>query len=91
MKTFKDLVFNKHFNFPSFATQAKMFFPNGYGISVVTGEFAYSNRENPYECGVLKGNSDEWSLTYDTPITNDVIGYCNEEKVTEIMKQIQEL
>lgn len=91
MKTFKDLVFNKHPNFPMFSMQARMFFPNGYGISVVAGEYAYSDNENPYECGVLKGNSDKWDLTYDTPITDDVIGYCDEEKVTEIMKQIQEL
>lgn len=91
MKTFEDLVFHKHFNFPLFTVQAKMFFPNGYGISVIAGESAYSNDENPYECAVLKGNSEKWNLTYDTPITDDVIGYCNEEKVTEIMEQIQKL
>jgi len=91
MKTFEDLVFKKHPSFPMPAMQAKMFFPNGYGISVITGKYAYSDDENPYECAVLIGNSEKWNLTYDTPITDDVIGYCNEEKVTEIMKQIQKL
>ena len=91
MKTFEDLVFKKHPSFPMPAMQAKMFFPNGYGISVITGKYAYSDDENPYECAVLIGNSEKWNLTYDTPITDDVIGYCNEEKVTEIMEQIQKL
>lgn len=91
MKTFEDLVFKKHPTFPEFDVQAKMFFPNGYGISVIAGKYAYSNNENPYECAVLKGNSEKWNLTYDTPITDDVIGYCDEKKVTEIMEQIQKL
>jgi hypothetical protein len=31
------------------------------------------------------------NLTYDTPVTNDVIGYLTEEDVTDVMKQVQEL
>ena len=90
MKTFNDLKFNLHPN-PKFDTQAIMFFKNGYGISVITGKDAYSDDENPYECAVIKGNKRIWYMVYDTPITNDVIGFCDENKVTEIMKQIQEL
>ena len=90
MKTFNDLKFNLHPNH-AFNTQAVMFFDNGYGISVITGKCAYSNDENPYECAIIKGNKEKWNIVYDTPITNDVIGYCDEDKVTEIMKQIQEL
>jgi uncharacterized protein YlbG (UPF0298 family) len=28
-------------------------------------------------------------ITYDTPVTNDVIGYLNPEEVTDIMEQVQ--
>ena len=60
-------------------------FENKYGISVITG--GYGDKENPYEIAVLYDNE----ITYNTHITDDVIGYNNEEGVTRIMKQIQEL
>jgi len=86
MKTFKDLIFKTGTGF-SAGSFAKMHFPNGYGISVVLGEQNYSNGINTYEVAVLKGQD----LWYDTPITNDVLGWQDTEEVTEIMKQIQNL
>lgn len=86
MKTFNDLEFTQHSQYPLLDQQALMDFPNGYGISVVTGEHAYANT-NTYEVAVLNNDA----LCYDTPITDDVVGHCTESKVTEIMKQIQKL
>jgi hypothetical protein len=40
---------------------------------------------------VLKGDKKDAEITYDTPITDDVIGHLTETEVTDIMKQIQEL
>ena len=71
--------------------RARIFFNNGYGISVVIGTFSYGGDEGLYECAVLKGNKHESEICYDTPITHDVIGYCTPERVTEIMKEIQNL
>jgi hypothetical protein len=95
MKKFKDLEFKNKFGkdeltFAPFLTDAKeayLEFENGYGISVICGYGAYGSGTNPYECAVLNGNS----LCYNTPITNDVIGYCDEEMVTRIMIEIQNL
>jgi uncharacterized protein YlbG (UPF0298 family) len=28
-------------------------------------------------------------ISYDTPVTNDVIGYLNSDEVTDIMEQVQ--
>lgn len=67
--------------------QAKLDFPNGYGISVISGRGAYGDKDGPYECAVFN----EGHLCYCTEITGDVIGYCNEDKVSEIMQQIQQL
>ena len=86
MKTFKDLEFKTHPNSPYFMHQARMDFENGFGISVVNGQGAYSS-EGTYEVGVLF----EGALTYDTHITNDVIGHLSPKEITEIMKDIQEL
>lgn len=88
MKTFKDLQFIPH---SIEGIQAKEFFNNGYGISVVKSSFSYGGNEGFYECAVLKGNKYSFRICYTTPITDDVIGWCTPEKVTEIMKQIQEL
>lgn len=87
MKTFNDLKFNRTTTPLGFMDRARLQFPNGYGISVIRGTYSYGGDEGLYECAVLKDNQ----LCYDTPITDDVIGYCDENKVTEIMKQIQEL
>ena len=99
LKTFKDLIFEEHQlskklkqsgtylnNFIG-CTQAVLDFPNGYGISVITGSCFYTNQNQPYECAVLK----DGHLCYDTLITDDVIGHYNESGVNEIMRQIQKL
>jgi hypothetical protein len=65
-----------------------MHFDNGYGVSVVSHSYSYGGRDGLYEIAVL--DSDD-NLTYDTPVTNDVIGYLTEEDVTDVMKQVQEL
>lgn len=87
MKTFKDLKFEDHKVTSSFSTQAVIEFDNKYGVSVITGDRAYSSEKNPYEVAILYKDQ----ITYNTHITDNVIGYCDEEKVTEIMKQVQEL
>ena len=88
MKTFNDLEFKIHpNNIIGFKQAARMHFDNGYGVSVITGSGAYSDSEHPYEVAVLKDND----LCYSTHITDDVIGYNNEDDVTNIMRQVQEL
>jgi hypothetical protein len=85
MKTFKDLKFKTHAHPDMFDTHARINFENNYGISVITG--GYGDKNSPYEIAVLYDNK----ITYNTYITDDVIGYNNEKSVTRIMKQIQEL
>jgi len=86
MKTFEDLEFI-HIN-EGFMTgkRARMKFDNKYGISVVSTNYSYGGRDGLYEIAVLDSEGD---LTYNTPVTSDVIGYLSPEEVTDIMKQIQ--
>ena len=53
--------------------QARIFFNNGYGASVVQGGHAYTSKGFPYELAVLVGDKNRFKLTYDTPITDDVL------------------
>lgn len=91
MKTFNDLTFKKHSAYPSFEAQSVLFFDNGYGVSVIKGQSAYSTKDEPYELAVLFGNENEYSISYNTDITYNVIGYLTEDGVSDIMKKVQEL
>jgi hypothetical protein len=66
-------------------------FPNGYGASVISGEFAYGHEDGLVELGVLKFDGNDYDLTYDTPITDDVIGHLTEEQVQKTLDQIAAL
>lgn len=63
-------------------------FPNGYGASVISSRYSYGGKYGLYELAVLnsKGN-----LTYDTPITNDVIGHLTGEQVEGLLLRIWNL
>ncbi len=62
-------------------------FENNYGASVVCHEFSYSSKGGKWELAVLYGDH----LTYDTPITDDVIGHLNDEQVQEFLAKIDAL
>ena len=61
-------------------------FENGYGVSVVSHSYSYGGRDGLFEVAVLDKDGD---LTYETSVTNDVVGYLNPEDVTEIMEKVQ--
>lgn len=87
MKTFKDLEFRPHPNHMG-GVQAIAEFDNGFGASIVQTPYTYGGKDGLYELAVL--NTDG-HLTYDTPITNDVLGYLTEQDVTEVLIKIQQL
>lgn len=72
-------------------TQALYRFDNGYGASVVRHSSSYGGKDGLYELGVTKWEEDSWELTYETPITGDVIGYLDWEEVEDYLRQIEGL
>ena len=64
-----------------------MQFDNGFGVSVVKNEYTYGGRVGLWEVAILKNDV----IAYDTRIGKNVIGWCTEDDVTRIMKQVQEL
>lgn len=87
MYTIKDLEFKPLWN----GVQAKMFFPNGYGVSVVKHKYSYGGDRGLWEIAVLKGTKHDWNICYDTDITDDVLGYQTDQDVTDVMRRVQEL
>lgn len=71
--------------------QARHFFPNGYGVSVVRFPGSYGYEGDLYEVAVIKGNDDDYVLCCDTPITNDVMGHRDERDVEIIMEEVEAL
>ena len=69
-------------------------FPNGYGASVVQSPYSYGGDSGLWELAVIRyveEDTDAFLLTYDTPITNDVIGYLDEQEVDALLEQISAL
>ena len=85
-KKFEDIQFTPH---PmGNGVQGVITFDNGYGVSIVQTDYSYGGRLGLYELAVLDKDG---HITYNTPITEDVIGYLNHEKVTEKLIEIQDL
>lgn len=69
-------------------------FDNGYGASVVRHRFSYGGSAGLWELAVLtfKGEGvEDFDLTYDTPITDDVLGHLTESEVEEKLADIEAL
>ena len=76
-------------------------FPNGYGASVIRGKLtSYGGAEGLYELAVVlydDGPKEEWStdidfsICYDTSLTDDVLGYLTRRQVNDLLKEILEL
>jgi hypothetical protein len=84
MKRFNDLEFKE---LPDMSGRyCRIMFENGFGASVICHKYSYGGKDGLYELAVLDTKGE---ITYDTPITDDVIGYLTEEGVTAILAEIQ--
>lgn len=90
--TFDDLKFGPHLNGWKDGVQAVVSFENGYGVSVIRGEYSYGGRDGLYELAITKTREDGgWDLCYDSGLTEDVEGYLTPEDVTSWLKRIEAL
>lgn len=84
--TFAELTFQQH---PmGIGKQCIVQFPNGYGASIVQGPHTYGGSNGLYELAVF---GKDGQITYDTPITNDVLGHLSEEEVEKTLLDIKNL
>ena len=84
--TFGELTFQQH---PmGIGKQCIVQFPNGYGASIVQGPHTYGGSNGLYELAVF---GKDGQITYDTPITDDVLGHLSEEEVEKTLLDIKNL
>lgn len=81
---FEDLQFEQHMSFPLFMSRAKVELPNGNGISIVNGEYAYCD-EDTYEIAPLRNGDlfhvDSWG--------DEVKGYVTKSQINEILYHME--
>ena len=87
MKQFKDIVFKPNPMGAEYGIVSRTKFDNGYEVSVVKSQYSYGGDKGLYELAIFK----DGEICYDTPITDDVIGYLRPIDVTEVMEKIQKL
>lgn len=61
---------------------------NGYGASIIQTIYSYGGKEGLWELAILDSDG---QITYNTAITNDVLGYLSEEDVNETLEKIKNL
>jgi len=67
-------------------------FDNGYGAAVVKHHGSYGSYDDLWELAVLHFDENgKWHLVYDTPITDDVEGFLDDEDVRNLLNQIRDL
>ena len=88
----------KEHSHPTWAGVQKIYrFPNGFGASVIrAGEGgswtgSYGAEDGLWELAVLKWDGEKSRLTYETSITDDVMGRLTQENVDDILKDIHKL
>ncbi len=89
-------LFDNAFKFYSPYSYSHRFrFENNYGASVIKHFGSYGFEGDLFELAVIRYNPKNKNsigdLCYDTPITNDVIGYLTNDEVLELLEKIKNL
>lgn len=83
----------QYFNKDSYSHRFK--FENNYGASVIKHYGSYGFEEDLFELAVTRYNPSNpnsfGDLCYDTPITNDVIGFLTNDEVLKLLEKIKNL
>ncbi|HHH5825502.1 TPA: hypothetical protein ACP2RJ_002042 [Listeria monocytogenes] len=83
IKQFENYAINRENQIPTFGEQTLYKFPNNYGASVVLEPFTHG-----LELAVISLSGDDWDLDYSTPITNDVTGFLEEDRLKRVLEAI---
>lgn len=84
---FEDLKFDTSEEYP-YGIRCHIEFDNGWGASIIRNEMSYGGRDGLYEIAVLDSDG---NISYDTEVTDDVIGYLEEEEVISVLEKIKQL
>lgn len=85
---FSDLKFTKREG--SDVIQALVFFPNGYGASIIRGSISYTSENvDDYELAVLKGDKYLWEICYKNSLNRGISCFLSREAVEILLDEIE--
>jgi len=84
--SFEEINFNPHHH-DEFGERAVFNFANGYGASIICGQYSYGGSEGLYEVAVMHNEE----ICYDSGLTEDVIGHLDKEDVVSLLNKISKL
>tara|TARA_R110002096_G_scaffold403229_1_gene600756 strand:+ start:707 stop:991 length:285 start_codon:yes stop_codon:yes gene_type:complete len=90
MECLKAFKFEPHTNHGG-GVQGKLFFPNGYGVSIIRTPHSYGGMDMKWELAVLVGEKESYDISYNSGLTDDVVGHLSEKEVLEYVAKIKEL
>ena len=70
------------------AIRALVEFPNGYRASIVRHVGSYGGKDGLFELAVMDSQN---QIVYDTPVTDDVLGWLSPDEVEEAVKKVEAL
>jgi len=69
--------------------QAIVEFPNGFGTSIIKSDFSHGGKSGLFELAVL--DNDTGNINSTTDITDDVIGWQDEDDIDRVLTAISKL
>lgn len=90
MSKFEDLTFEESGR-GSDGIWSRVFYPNGYGASVIRSRYSYGGELGLYELAVLRCDGPRPVICYDTPITDGVIGHLAPDDISALLVRIAAL
>lgn len=81
----------KQTNDKYFGEQTLYKFDNGFGASIIFRPRSYGYEQGLVELAVIQWLDGTFTLSYDTYLTNDVLGNLNEEQAKLTLQRIKEL
>ena len=69
--------------------QAIAEFPNGFGASIIKSDFSHGGKSGLFELAVL--DNDTGNINSTTDITDDVIGWQDEDDIDRVLTAISKL
>jgi len=74
-----------------FKDQTLYQFKNDLGASIIYHQGSYGYEQGLVELGIISWFGDKYMLTYDTPLTDNILGNLTQEQAKLILEKIKEL
>lgn len=91
IKGFEKYIYTPQLGYENFEDQTLYKFKNDWGASIIYHQGSYGYEQGLVELGIVRWFGDKYMLSYDTYLTDDVLGDLTQEQAKLILQKIKEL